>query len=45
MKIGEIVRIGVREPAPAWQPKVTDAPVPEPAPHRQPERRPEEAPA
>jgi hypothetical protein len=43
MKIGEIVRIGDREPAPQWQPKHTDAPTLKPAPHRQPARRPEEA--
>jgi hypothetical protein len=31
MKIGEIVRTGDREPAPAWQPKRTDAPPSKPA--------------
>jgi hypothetical protein len=43
MKIGEIVRIGDREPAPSWEPKRTDAPAPEPAPQREPARPPEEA--
>ena len=37
MKIGEIVKIGDREPAPAWQPKRTAAPVPPSQPARSPE--------
>jgi hypothetical protein len=45
MKIGEIVRIGDREPAPAWQPKRTDAPASKSAPRREPAKPPKEVPS
>jgi hypothetical protein len=45
MKIGEIVRIGDREPAPAWKPKRNDAPAPKPTSPREPAKPSEEVPS
>ena len=45
MKIGEIVRIGDREPAPAWRPKRGDTHPPKPVPRREPAKRPEKVPS
>ena len=45
MKIGEIVSIGDREPAPEWQPKRTDAPASKPALRREPAKPPKEVPS